>query len=382
MDLDDDTHREDQSQDIAYEETMRKQKAQEEAMQTMQNTQEKANTTSTDLLKVLNHLATIVTDNRTASDVSEPPKFSGRTEDWDTWYQQFRTYLKAKGWLDTFLHPTGPGTPGFNQGINEKIYNKLTILCGMGYALTYVRSEAEFDGHGAGQKLLARCDGFSKQRNTALRKLISTMKHTSGTSITDHTDLFEKLCEQIISSGRPPTEEEKLDLFMDFITEPIYEYTKQHGKHLRLLGTLTYPVNVYKLTCFEKYPHFHVKSQNGMDGKSLTNNSLNTSHGRGRGKGKGQGRNRDQERDKGRGDRQSKGNSKGQGRNQSNTTKSRGRGNSQKRWGNAGKRQDGEKSKEKTQVKWKKGTCSYCDKPGHFNRDCQKRIADETKTIC
>ncbi len=40
------------------------------------------------------------------------------------------------------------------------------------------------DGHGAGQKLLARYDGFSKQRNTALRKLISTMKHTSGTSCT------------------------------------------------------------------------------------------------------------------------------------------------------------------------------------------------------
>ena len=129
-------------------------------MQTMQNTKEQADTASTDLLKVPNHLATIVTDNRTASDVSEPPKFSGRTKDWDTWYQQFRTYLKAKGWLDTFLHPNGPGTPGFNQGINEKIYNKLTILCGMGNALTYVQSAAEFDGHGAGQKLLARYDGM------------------------------------------------------------------------------------------------------------------------------------------------------------------------------------------------------------------------------
>jgi hypothetical protein len=137
------------------------------------------------------------------------------------------------------------------------------------------------------------------------------MKHTSGTSITDHTDLFEKLCGQIISSDQPPTEE-KIDWFMDSITEPIYEYTKQHCKHLRLLGTLTYPMmaNLYNLNCFEKYPHFHVKAQNGMDGKSLTNNSRNTSHGRGRGKGKGQGRNRDQERDKGRGDRQSKGNSK------------------------------------------------------------------------
>jgi hypothetical protein len=37
------------------------------------------------------------------------------------------------------------------------------------------------------------------------------MKPTSGTSITDHTDLFEKLCGQIISSGQPPTEEEQLD---------------------------------------------------------------------------------------------------------------------------------------------------------------------------
>ncbi len=66
-------------QDIAYEETMRRQKAQEEAMQTMQNTKEQADTASTDLLKFLNHLTTIVTDNRTASEVSEPPKFSGRT---------------------------------------------------------------------------------------------------------------------------------------------------------------------------------------------------------------------------------------------------------------------------------------------------------------
>ena len=368
-------------QDIAYVETMRRQKAQEEAMQTMQTPQANEDTASKDLLKVLSHLATIVTDNRTASDVSEAPKFSGRTEDWDTWYQQFRTYLKAKGWLDTFLHPTGPGTPGFNQGINEKIYNKLTILCGMGNALTYVQSAAEFDGHGAGQKLLARYDGFSKQRNTALRKLISTMKHTSGTSITDHTDLFEKLCGQIISSGQPPTEEEKLDWFMDSITEPIYEYTKQHCKHLRLLGTLTYPVmaNLYKLTCFEKYPHFHVKAQNGLNGtglKTLINNSL--SHGRGRTKGKGQGRSR--EKGNGKGDRQGKGNSKGRGRTQSNTNQSRGRGNSQRNQGNAGKRNDGEKSKEKPQGKGTKGNCNYCDKPGHFSRECRKRIADETTT--
>jgi hypothetical protein len=101
-------------QDIAYQETMRLQKAQEEAMYAMQNSQVQVDPATTDLLKVFNYLATIVTDNRTASDVSEAPKFSGRTEDWDTWYQLFRTYLKAKRWLDAFLHPTGPRAPEFN----------------------------------------------------------------------------------------------------------------------------------------------------------------------------------------------------------------------------------------------------------------------------
>ncbi len=111
-----------------------------------------------------------------------------------------------------------------------------------------MQSAAEFDGHGAGQKLLARYDGFSKQRNTALRELISTMKHTSGTSITDHTDLFEKLCGQIISSGQPPTEEEKIDWFMDSITEPISRYITCSSQ-----GTLYVMDNAhlrYFLMCF------------------------------------------------------------------------------------------------------------------------------------
>ena len=37
-------------------------------------------------LAVLQNLANIVIDNKNATDVTEPPKFSGRTEDWDTWY--------------------------------------------------------------------------------------------------------------------------------------------------------------------------------------------------------------------------------------------------------------------------------------------------------
>jgi hypothetical protein len=57
-------------QDIAYVETMRRQIAQEEAMWTMQTPQAQAETASNYLLKVLSHLATIVTDNRTATIVT------------------------------------------------------------------------------------------------------------------------------------------------------------------------------------------------------------------------------------------------------------------------------------------------------------------------
>jgi hypothetical protein len=166
---------------------------------------------------------------------------------------------------------------------------------------------------------------------------------------------------------------------MDSITEPIYEYTKQHCKHQRWLGTLTYPVmaNLYKLTCFEKYPHFHVKAQNGINGtglKTLISNSL--SHGRGRTKGKGQSRSR--EKSHGKRDRQGKGNSKGRGKNQSNTNQSRGRDNSQNNQDNAGKRYDGDKTKEKGKLRWKQPICHYCEKTGHISRECPKRIADET----
>ncbi len=45
-----------------------------------------------------------------------------------------------------------------------------------------------------------------------------------------------------------------------------------------------------------------------------------------------------------------------------------------------GKRQDGDKSKEKGKVRWKPSVCHYCEKQGHVSRECPKRIADETTT--
>ena len=78
------------------------------------------------------------------------------------------------------------------------------------------------------------------------------------------------------------------------------------------MGTLTYAVmaNLYKLTCFEKYPHFHVKAQTASD-KTLINNALH-SHSQGRGRGRRQGHDNDKGkgRQKGKGDRQGKGKAK------------------------------------------------------------------------
>ena len=55
------------------------------------------------------------------------PKFTGKDAQWERWYELLRSYFQAKGWLETFDHPLGPGTPdnltpGFDNSINEKIY--------------------------------------------------------------------------------------------------------------------------------------------------------------------------------------------------------------------------------------------------------------------
>ncbi len=53
--------------------------------------------------------------------ITEPSKFSGADHHWDDWNYQLRSYLEAKGWLQTYDHPTGPGTAGFDTEINKKL---------------------------------------------------------------------------------------------------------------------------------------------------------------------------------------------------------------------------------------------------------------------
>ena len=62
-------------QDIAYQERIRRQKEQEDTMKTDPT----AGPNPEVFLAVLQNLASIVIDNKNATDVTKPPKFSGRT---------------------------------------------------------------------------------------------------------------------------------------------------------------------------------------------------------------------------------------------------------------------------------------------------------------
>ncbi len=78
-----------------------------------------------------------------------------------------------------------------------------------------------------------------RETGHSLRKTIEQLKHTSGTSMSDHIDLFEKICGQIASSGLPATEEEKLDWFLESVHEDTYHAIKAHCNSLKILGTLS-----------------------------------------------------------------------------------------------------------------------------------------------
>ncbi len=97
------------------------------------------------MLDIVKQLAKATKDTNT-SDITEPSKFSGADHQWDEWNYQLRSYLEAKGRLQTYDYPTGPGTAGFDTEISKKLYNKLTMLRSKGTAITYLRKAAEFDG--------------------------------------------------------------------------------------------------------------------------------------------------------------------------------------------------------------------------------------------
>jgi hypothetical protein len=226
------------------------------------------------------------------TDVPYPPKFNGNDSMWEKWLTQWRAYLKVKDWLSTHDHPIGPGAPDFDVGINDKIYNALTHLCGRGKASAYLENAGEFDDHGAGKQLMLRYDGFSKQKHSSLRKCLESIKHISGTNMSDHIDRFEKLCGQMGSCGQTPDEEQKMDWFMQSVHERIYEATRANCTNLMLEDNLTFGkiVKLYTHACFDRYPHFQTMEMEDSKGNRYTNNSTKFNNKKGKGFQNGQGR--------------------------------------------------------------------------------------------
>ena len=83
------------------------------------------------LLGTLTTMVGKMNSSSSTKDISEPPKFSGKDVDWESWHKLLRSYLKSKRWLTTFDHPTGPGTtdtptPDFNvSGWLSRLFWKL-----------------------------------------------------------------------------------------------------------------------------------------------------------------------------------------------------------------------------------------------------------------
>jgi hypothetical protein len=97
-------------EDIEYQERLRQ--------QTTQENQQHAAQSDPNMLEFMKQLAKAMKDTNT-SDLTEPSKFSGADHHWDEWHYQLRSYFEAKGWLQTYDHPTGPGTPGFDTETNK-----------------------------------------------------------------------------------------------------------------------------------------------------------------------------------------------------------------------------------------------------------------------
>ena len=155
----------------------------------------------------------------------------------------------------------------------------------------------------------------------------------------------------------PPNEEQKIDWFLDTVTEKTYESVHATCSDSNIAGTLTFNklVKLYTHKCFSRYPQFQISELVGNDKKSTVTNNSTTfdnreSNGRQQWKGKGKGpHSHYQSRQQG-----SKGKGKGKSFQRPNN-KGKGKGNRQ----GPGNRQK------------PKDSCAYCHKDGHEARECR-----------
>ncbi len=73
-----------------------------------------------------------------------------------------------------------------NPDFNAKIYNKVIILCGKGYALTYVQNAAEFDGVGAGRLLKSIISTYNLSQSATIHRTARHLPHPQFKPISKH----------------------------------------------------------------------------------------------------------------------------------------------------------------------------------------------------
>ncbi len=162
-----------------------------------------------------------------------------------------------------------------------------------------------------------------------------------------------------------PTEEQKIDWFLDTVTERTYELVHANCSDANIPGTLTFNkvIKLYTHKCFSRYPQFQLSELVGTAKTPLTNNSTTTIV-------KGDRRQNDNNRGKGKG--KQKGNRQHQrsySGSQTHDNRNREQGQKQKGKGKTNRTSQGNRSK--------KGPCNYCSKEEHEARECRKRIYDE-----
>ena len=67
--------------------------------------------TVTNTEETLKALVKIMENSNSKETTTDLPKFTGKDAQWERWYELLRSYFQAKGWLTTFDHHIGPGTP-------------------------------------------------------------------------------------------------------------------------------------------------------------------------------------------------------------------------------------------------------------------------------
>jgi hypothetical protein len=179
----------------------------------------------------------------------------------------------------------------------------------------------------------------------------------------------------------PPTEEQKIDWFLDSVTERTYDSIHATCTDKLLEGDLTFAkmLKLYTHKCFQRYPHFQVEDLDKQTDKTLSNNSTTVQRprtkgdkGKGnpaKGRGRGRGRNpREHQSHPYRSDSTSpnKGKDKGAGKGPRTSSKEKGKGKPNSRTqGNRAPNQE---------------PCSYCGGTSHNARNCFKRLADKKGT--